>query len=89
MKPKNTICLWFDKGAIVDRAQKAAATDPRSALVRINIDCAHSRKVYDQAIAGTKTCKAVTSTAYGGENSDYGGRFDRHLHISLRLRSGL
>jgi hypothetical protein len=65
----------------VNRAQEAAATDPRSASVRIKPDSAHSREVYYQPIAGAKTCKAVPPTAEGGENSGGGSRFDRHLHI--------
>src|SRR5579872_433100 len=77
---KNQSC--FLRGGI-NRPQQTASRKPRPSRVRINSDLPHSRQVdHHAAIAGAKAGKAMSSTAYGGQNSDFSGGADSGLHIA-------
>ena len=67
---------WKDQSSFlrcgIHRSQQAPTGELRAARLRINADLSHSRQVNHQAaIAGTKTCKAVSSATDGGEHSSF------------------
>ena len=67
----------------IDRSQQATSGDPGPPRLGINRDLAHSRQVNHQAaIARTKTCEAMPSTADSSKNSGLRGGLDRALHVA-------